>query len=255
MPLFETSSLFILLLAYQQYSGDSSFAKQYSAQFPGWANYLAQNSLYPASQLISVDAIPASANQTALAMQAAIGLNAAAKLTGNTSYSDTAASIAKKLYNDALGLDGPTLAQSTHFTYNYGSNTTWNVIFAAYSDVILNLTTFPSSAWALQSSWYVKQMQAGGLPFAGPPSDRGVTWALTDWNFVAASVSSAQVQQQVVNSTWTFMTNGKNSIPFGTKYYVEGSSTGLWIANKARSTVGSHFAMLALQQGTWGNGY
>ncbi|KAF7187912.1 Glutaminase A [Pseudocercospora fuligena] len=255
MPLFETSSLFILLLDYQQYTGDSSFAKQYSSQFPGWANYLAQNSLYPASQLISVDAIPASANQTALAMQAAIGLNAAATLTGNKSYADTAASIAKKIYNDALGLDGPTLAQSAHFTYNYGSNTTWNVIFAAYSDVILNLTTFPSSAWALQSSWYAKQMQAGGLPFAGPPSDRGVTWALTDWNFVAAAVSSAQVQQQVVNSTWTFMTNGKNSIPFGTKYYVEGSSTGLWVANKARSTVGSHFAMLALQQGTWGNGY
>ncbi|EME77457.1 uncharacterized protein MYCFIDRAFT_46339 [Pseudocercospora fijiensis CIRAD86] len=255
MPLFETSSLFILLLAYQQCTGDSSFAKQYSAQFPGWADYLAKNSLYPASQLISADAIPASANQTALAMQAAIGLNAAGKLTGNTGYSDTASSMAAKIYNDALGLDGPTLAKSTHFTYNYGKSATWNAVFAGYSDVVLNLTTFPSTAWSMQSSWYAKQMQDGGLPFAGPPSDRGVNWALTDWNFVAAAVSSTDVQQQVVSSTWKFMTNGKNSIPFGTKHYVQGSNEGLWIGNKARSSVGSHFAILALQQGTWGNGY
>lgn len=30
----------------------------------------------------------------------------------------------------------------------------------------------------------------------------------------------------------------------GTKYYVEGPDAGKWIANKARSTVGSNFALL-----------
>jgi len=46
------------------------------------------------------------------------------------------------------------------------------------------------------------------------------------------------------------LTNGKNTIPFGTKYYVEGPNAGEWIGNKARSTVGSDFALLALKYGT-----
>ena len=69
-------------------------------------------------------------------------------------------------------------------------------------------------------------------------------------DIVAASVSSPVVQQAVINTTWTFMTNGMNTIPFGTKYIVEGEDVGKWIGNKARSTVGAHFALMALQQGT-----
>lgn len=68
---------------------------------------------------------------------------------------------------------------------------------------------------------------------------------------MAASVSSSGVQEAIVNTTWAFMTNGLNTIPFGTKYDVEGTDIGLWVGNKARSTVGAHFAILALQQGTW----
>jgi hypothetical protein len=71
---------------------------------------------------------------------------------------------------------------------------------------------------------------------------------------VAAAVSSPEVQQAVVNTTHAFLTNGLNTIPFGTKYYVEGPNAGQWIANRARSTVGSHFALLA-RQGTWGSAF
>jgi hypothetical protein len=42
------------------------------------------------------------------------------------------------------------------------------------------------------------------------------------------------------------MTNGLNAVPFGTKYNVESPKVGVWLGNKARSTVGSHFALLAL---------
>jgi hypothetical protein len=34
---------------------------------------------------------------------------------------------------------------------------------------------------------------------------------------------------------------------------VTGSNTGKWVANKARSTVGSHFAILSLHLGTLGD--
>ncbi|KAF2771578.1 glutaminase A L-glutamine amidohydrolase [Teratosphaeria nubilosa] len=260
MPLFETSSLFILFYAYQKYTNDTAWAQQYSSLLTQWGNYLVQNTLYPASQLISVDAIPAKANQTGLAIQSIIGLKAAAAITGNQSYAQAASDYATALYNDTLGLDGSTVANSTHFTYYYGQDSTWNVLFPAFSDVLLNLSSFPASAWELQSSWYDTQFQQLGLPFAGPASYTGYTgsainWALSDWNIVAAGASSISVQEKVINTTHAFLTNGLNNIPFGTKYYVEGANVGKWIANKARSTVGSNFALLALDQGTWSNVY
>lgn len=55
MPLFETSTFFIMLYAYQEYTGDTSFAAEYASLLAGYAEYLNENSLYPASQLISVD--------------------------------------------------------------------------------------------------------------------------------------------------------------------------------------------------------
>ncbi len=187
MPLFETSSLFILLYAYQKYTGDTAWARQYLPLLEGYASYLAANSLYPSSQLISVDAIPGTANQTALAIQSTIGIKAASIITGNSTYANIAASFVNIIYNDALGLDGPTVAKSTHFTYNYGKNSTWNVLFAAYSDVLLDLHTFPSAAWALQSEWYLSQIQEEGLPFAGPITDLDyigspLQWGITDWS-------------------------------------------------------------------------
>ncbi|KAH8701553.1 glutaminase A L-glutamine amidohydrolase [Talaromyces proteolyticus] len=257
MPLFECSSLFILLQAYQKYTNDSSFAAGYTSILAGYADYLNKNSLYPASQLISVDAIPERANQTGLAIQSAIGLKAASFILGNSTYSDTAKTIAKTVYDDALGLDGETLAESTHFTYYYGESETWNVLFPSYSDVLLGLNTFNSSAWALQSDWYSKNMQVGGLAFAGPLNYTGyggsrINWGLSDWNLLVAATSSADVQAAIVNTTHTFLTNGLNDIPFGTKYYVEGDEVGIWIANRARPTVGTNFALLALDQGYWG---
>ncbi|CAK3896735.1 related to glutaminase A [Lecanosticta acicola] len=248
MPLFETSSMFILMYAYQKLSGNDSYTTKYSDLLPGWAQYLADNGLYPSKQLISVDAIAATPNQTALAMQSAMGLKAAALLTGNDSYSDIADDFAKTIYDDGLGLND----NKSHFTYNYGDNDNWNVIFASFSDVFLNLTTFPQNAWDLQARWYLSEIQEAGLAFAGPVSDRGVDWALTDWNIMtAAALGSEDLTREIVNTTHAFLTNGINEIPFGTKYYVSGSDAGVWIANKARSTVGTHFSIAALQQGLW----
>ena len=191
MPLFETSSLLILLQVYSKYSGNTSYIQQYLPLLEKYAEYLVHNSLYPASQLISVDAIPASANQTGLAVQSVIGLKAASVLLSNTTYANVATQYAKTIYNDGLGLDGPDLEHSSHFTYNYGLNDTWNVLFPAYSDVLLGLESFPNSAWELQSNWYLSQIQELGLPFAGPVTEtkytgRPLEWGLSDWSMTTS---------------------------------------------------------------------
>ncbi|KAK3701503.1 hypothetical protein LTR37_015477 [Vermiconidia calcicola] len=187
MPLFETSALFILLYAYQKYTGDTAYAANYTSMLNSYAEWMAPRALYHKRQLISVDSIRPTANQTALAIQSTIGLNAAGILLNNSTYSRVAADYVNTLYYGGLGLDGTSPADSTHFTYNYDGNQTWNVLFTSYPDVLLDLNTFPQAAWDLQSDWYLRQMQEGGLAFAGPVDDlhytgRPLNWGLTDWN-------------------------------------------------------------------------
>jgi hypothetical protein len=71
-------------------------------------------------------------------------------------------------------------------------------------------------------------------------------------DIVAAGASSPAVQEAIINTTHAYLTNGLHSVPFGTKYNVEGPEVGKWIGNRARSTVGSNFALLALKDGYWG---
>lgn len=245
MPLFETSSLFILLLAYEKLTGDTAYARQYTPLLKGYAEWLANgNSLYPSSQLISVDSIPGKANQTGLAIQSAIGLKAASELLRDSKYEALAAAHVNELYYNALGLDGDTLESSTHFTYYHHQNETWNVLFPAFSDVVLNLSTFPAEAWALQSKWYEQAISSLGLSWSD-----STKWGLLDWNIVAAAVSSEEVARQVVQTSHAFLTNGKHSVPFGTRYFVRGPREGEWLSNKARPTVGNHLAIMAVKQG------
>jgi hypothetical protein len=82
-----------------------------------------------------------------------------------------------------------------------------------------------------------------------------VVRSLTVTDIVAAGASSAAVQAAIINTTHAYLTDGLHSVPFGTKYNVEGPEVGKWIGNRARSTVGSNFALLALKDGYWGKFY
>lgn len=227
MPLYETSAFLQMIYAYQKYTGDTSWSSQYNTLLNGYAQYLVKSGLYPATQLISVDAIDATANQTHLAVQSAIGLQAASKLLTNTSYAITAAAFVNQIYTHGLGLDGSSPASSTHFTYNYGQSSTWGTIFAIYPDVLLNLSTFPAAAYAMEGAWLLQQNQPAGLPFFGPYSyteslTGGCDWSITDWSFwTSAATGNQQLITDVINATHAFITNGMNTEPFGTKYVVE----------------------------------
>lgn len=245
MPLFETSALFILLLAYERLTGDTAYARHYTPLLRGYADWLADaHSLYPSSQLTSVDSVAAQPNQTGLAVQSAIGLRAAAALLRETRYAALAAAHVNALWHNGLGLDGPTPHESSHFTYYHGQNATWNVLFPAFADVALQLHTFPPDAWALQSAWYLRAMREAGLPWS-----HATQWGLLDWNVVVAAAGGEALRRAVVASSHAFLTNGVNDVPFGTRYFVAGPKRGRWLSNKARPTVGSNFAILAVEEG------
>lgn len=88
-----------------QSSRHTRYAAHYNSLFQGYADYLVQNCLYPTEQLSTSDADGPAANQTNLAIKAAVGLTAFASLTGQQNYTTTGQLFAKSIYYDGLGTD------------------------------------------------------------------------------------------------------------------------------------------------------
>ena len=168
--LTNTGSFFIMIYAYQKLTGDKTWAHKYAALFEKYADYLINNGLYPSSQLDTVDSIPATANQTHLALVSAIDLNAYGAVTGNKTYTQAAQNFANELYTNGLGTDQPGNS-ATHFTYNYHDASSWGTLFNLFPDQWLGLNTFPMMAVSMQCSWYSEQLTSVGLPYASVQDD------------------------------------------------------------------------------------
>ena len=233
-----TAGFLIMFYDYQKLTGDTTFAQTHAKILEQYANYLATNGLYPKSQLDTVDSIPASANQTNLAIASAIGLNAYAAMTGNQSYSTTAKSFVTTLVNDGLGLD----KARTHFTYNYDNDSSWGTLFNLFADQLLELDTFSADIRAMQCNWYAKTATATGFPYASMwPESNGL------WEMWVAPTCDATIQQQIINDEHAFLMNGKNNVPFADRFIISGAEAGKWYGpvSFARPTMGGVFAILA----------
>ena len=151
----------------------------------------------------------------------------------------------RKLGSIADGKDG------RHFTFVYDKPDSWSVMYPLFTDKLLGLTgdnSF-SSSYSMQTQFYGNQLKRtpSGLEYKND-----IPWAITDWNLWSAAVVGDKVKDSLIETSWRFMTNGKNEAPFPTKYNVEGKHKGETIMNKARSTVGGNFAVLATNgRGGW----
>lgn len=218
------------------------------------------NGLYPSDQLSTVDAITSSANQTGLAMSAAVGLKALGALFDLSNYTWYGESFADTIYTDTgIGLDNT--SGSTHLTYNYGYTDSWLTAFHLFPDALLELDTFPSAVAELEAAWYSDQYAAlagvsGGVLYAEPGNGDDVNFMISEWALWAGAVSDKYasrygIGEKAVDAMHGFITNGLNPVPMPTKFIVEGTSkVGTYVVNKARPTVGSVWAMLALN-GSW----
>jgi hypothetical protein len=67
----------------------------------------------------------------------------------------------------------------------------------------------------------------------------------------ATSQQNVAFQRKVIESTYDFLMNGMNRVPFGTLYTVDGADAGRFRLGKAKATVGGHFALMAIREGFW----
>ncbi|MCJ1388780.1 hypothetical protein MMC18_001630 [Xylographa bjoerkii] len=210
----------------------------------GYADYLATNGLYPSKQISTTDAIPAFANETMLAVSAAVALNAFGTLSGMQNHFQAGLSFAHTIHTEGVGTD----ANHTHCTYQYHNDSSWVTILDFYSDQLLGLDTFPADALAMQSDWYEQQLLPAGTPFAGGLEGFDVNSGIVDWQQFAAATSSVDFQTRIVDVVHELLTSGVVYAPFPTKYFVQGAKAGeAFHADEARSTVGANWALLTMQ--------
>ena len=246
MPVEECGNVILLAYMYQLASGDANWFNQYSSLFRFYADYLVLNGLYPTAQLSSDDGAGPIANQTGLAIKAAIALNAYGRMTSQSNYSDFGRQFADTLYERGAGTD----ADRTHFTQTQYDDSSWVMQYNLYLDILLKLNTFPTEAYAMETNFIPNLRMERGVAL-----DSRVDWGKTDWmHFAAAtamapSVKNEGVRDMLVNDVHAFLTNGQNDVPFGDNFFVETNGidvAGLYNTYRARPVVGGHFALMAL---------
>ncbi|KAK5127457.1 hypothetical protein LTR85_006796 [Meristemomyces frigidus] len=246
MPVEECGNLLTLAYMYTKASGDKDWVEKYQSLFQGYADYLVVNGLYPTQQLSTDDGAGSVANQTGLAIKAAIALKAFGAMTGQTNYTNYGDQFAAVLYNQAVGVD----AGKTHFILVENADDTWALEFNLYMDVLLGLNTFSTDALAMQTSYYPSIRKPAGVAL-----DSSLDWGKTDWMIFAASTAMAQgvdnegVRDMFIDDVHALITNGLNPVPFSDKFFVENQGPdvqGGWNSYRARPVVGGHFALMAL---------
>jgi hypothetical protein len=242
MPIEECGNLMVLILAYVRATGDEAWAAQYFDILKGYADYLVENGIDIAEQLSSNDAAGPLANETNLAIKAAVGLKAFGELTGLIEYSNIADSRADLLFAQGLGTD----EQKTHFVLQYPDNpSSWKTPYNLYPDVLLGLGTFPKEVHQMSSTFFKSVRGEYGVPL-----DSRQDWAKSDWNMWLAGTLDESTRSEFFDDLWAFMANGKHNWPFSDRYIAtsaKGNTPGVPVLCRARPTVGGHFALLALE--------
>lgn len=242
MPIEECGNLLVLALAYARATGDTDWTDQYMDIFQQYAEYLVDNSIDMENQLSSNDAAGPLANETNLAIKAAVGIKAFGKLSGHKLYSRIGDEHADLFYSKGLGTD----EEQTHFVLRYPDYPmSWKTPYNLFPDVLLGLETFPKESYLMGSEFFSSVRGEYGVPL-----DSRQDWAKSDWNMWLAGTFEASTRDEFVDDLWAFMTNGKHNWPFSDRYVstsLHGTEPGVPILCRARPTVGGHFALLALK--------
>lgn len=259
MPLESSGNLLILAHMYHKSTDDTDranrFLKDHKPLFTKYANYLKNNGLEPKKQLSTNDGLGPMEKQTNLAIKAAVGLNAYAAMYNNDTMRTAAIDMANQIIDKDHGLS----SDGTHLTFQYGDDDSWFLMFNLYSDVLLNLDTFPSRIIDMQSRWY-QQLHAEtisddgvGITIGSPrKADFGTSMWMMHAGASAPGNAKSEIGQMFINDVHRFVANRRNRVPMCDRWFVHGRKAGIAspgpMSFRARPVVGGHFAYLAREK-------
>ena len=249
MPLEECGNNIIMVLAYVQRSGDSDYVKQHYAILKQWAEYLIEDSLYPANQLSTDDFAGHLANQTNLALKGIIGIEAMSQLSslvGETADAQNYTTIAHDYISkwQILGINNA--SSPPHAILNYGNASTWGLLYNLYNDKLLNTNLVPQEVYDMQSAFYPTVQENYGVPL----DTRNRYYTKSDWELFCASIASEETRDMFISDLAKWINETPTSKPFTDLYQTNDGSFPPGIEFKARPVMGGLFSLLLLEQGS-----
>lgn len=247
MPLEECGNNLIMLLAYIQRSGNNDYIREHYPILKQWAEYLVEDSLYPATQLSTDDFAGHLENQTNLALKGMIGLEAMSqmsKLIGEDAdaqnYTDIAHDYITKWQD--LGInhgDNP-----PHSIVSYNNVSTHGLLYNLYNDALLKTNLVPQSVYTMQSNFYPTVKEKYGVPL----DTRNRYYTKGDWEVFCAAVASEETRDMFIADLAQWVNETPSSNPFSDLYETDDGTQAAGIDFKARPVIGGMFALLALQK-------
>jgi hypothetical protein len=245
MPLEECGNNLIMMLAYAQRSGDNDYLKQHYPILKQWAEFLVEESLYPAEQLSTDDFAGPIKNQTNLALKGIIGLEAMSqisKIVGEDGDAQNYTNIAHDYIDkwQDLGInhgDNP-----SHATLNYGNTSTHGLLYNLYNDRLLKTNLVPQSVYDMQSDFYLTIKDEFGVPL----DTRNRYWTKSDWEIFCAAVASEETRDVFIGDVAKWVGETSLGRPFTDIYNTNDGTAVQGVEFRSRPVVGGMFALLIL---------
>jgi hypothetical protein len=248
MPLEECGNNIIMVLAYVQRSGDSDYVKQHYTILKQWAEYLVEDSLYPAEQLSTDDFAGHLVNQTNLALKGIIGIEAMSQLSslvGETADAQNYTTIAHDYISKWQTLGINNASSPPHAILNYGNSSTWGLLYNLYNDKLLNTNLVPQEVYDMQSAFYPTVQEKYGVPL----DTRNRYYTKSDWELFCAAIASDETRDMFISDLAKWVNETPTSKPFTDLYQTNDGGFPPGIEFKARPVMGGLFALLLLEQG------
>jgi hypothetical protein len=245
MPLEESGNNIIMVLAYAQRSNNTDYIKQHYPILKQWAEYLVEDSLYPAEQLSTDDFAGHLANQTNLAIKGIIGLEAMsqiATLAGETADAANYTTIAHDYITKWQTIAINTTDNPPHASLSYNNISTHGLLYNLYNDKLVRTNLVPQSVYDMQSTFYPSVKQTYGVPL----DTRNPFYTKSDWEVFCAAIASDSTRDLLIGDVAKWVGQTRTSRPFTDLYETDDGGFPGGIEFKARPVVGGMFALLAL---------
>jgi hypothetical protein len=230
MPVEESGNMLILMDALAKAEGDTHLAQKYWPQLTSWAQYLKDKGFDPENQLTTDDFAGHVAHNANLSIKAIEALAAYADLAHllnqesvSTEYMQTARGMATKW----MAID----REGDHYKLAFNSPGTWSQKYNLVWDQILGYHLFPKSVQNTELAFYMKHMNAYGLPLDGRADYTKLDWSV----WTATLASDPNEFNTILDAIHQWLNETPSRVPL-TDWY--DTKTGKQVGFQARSVVG-----------------
>lgn len=243
MPVEESGDMILMVAAATQVEHNVDFAKRYWPVLTKWAEYLLAKGFDPENQLSTDDFAGHLAHNTNLSIKAIEALAAYAQLAEKVGDAKAAAQYGSAAKTMAAKW-GPLAADGDHYRLAFDKAGTWSQKYNLVWDTILGLHMFPTEIAERETAFYLKHMNAFGLPL-----DNRATYTKLDWTIWSATMArNPEDFKAIVHPVYQFLNQTTDRIPMTDWYDTISAHV---VGFQARSVVGGVYIKMLSDPVVW----